>query len=504
VARASPAAVPRYGVVERTFRWNGAGAGNPWEDVRLDVTLVSPARRTVRIEGFYTGGSTWKFRFSPSRTGRWRWRAVIRQGGRRKAFSGAFHVVRGNSPGFVRPSPYNRFRWTFSDRSPYYPLGIGDCIQDGDGSGSPLDNWGLDGGFRTPGDNEGTTAGIDKYFSAYQAAGVNLFRWSVDNCSFALAQTIDPAGNRYLVQEGRWGDTLVRKLRQYGFRVYMVVFGSNVPFAQDPTGPQLAAVDRYVKYVVDRYGPYVDFWELMNEASASTAWYDQVAGYLRRIDPYHHPISTSYERPDLPVIDIDSPHWYESEAEGDSDAVTAQHFAGWKAAGKPVIVGEQGNAGQNWDPVSATRMRVRAWTAFFVEGSLIFWNSSFAKDYKNPTTANIYLGPEERGYLRVLTGFTTGFDPRARMASVSVSDTGAARGYALRGPRQYALYLHATSGQDSPTSGLTVRIDPATRGTAQWVSPATGDVLATRRVDSGAQTLEVPAFTTDVALRVRP
>src|SRR5207244_4621335 len=86
LARASPVAIPRYGVVERAFRANGAGAGNPWEDVRLDATLVSPSHRRVRIGGFYDGGSTWKFRFSPPEAGRWRWRAVMRGGRRRKAF----------------------------------------------------------------------------------------------------------------------------------------------------------------------------------------------------------------------------------------------------------------------------------------------------------------------------------------------------------------------------------------------------------------------------------
>jgi len=50
-----------------------------------------------------------------------------------------------------------------------------------------------------------------------------------------------------------------------------------------------------------------------------------------------------------------------------------------EADGKPVIVGEQGNAGMNWDPRSAVRMRIRAWTALFREIGLVFWNTSESK-----------------------------------------------------------------------------------------------------------------------------
>src|SRR5205807_3211867 len=126
-----------------------------------------------------------------------------------------------------------------------------------------------------------------------------------------------------------------------------------------------------------------------------------------------------------------------------SDADAWQRMTAWKQAGKPVVVGEQGNADQNWDPTSGLRMRLRAWTAFFAEGSLILWNSSFAKDYQNAGAANIYLGPEERGYLAVLQRFTRGFDPRATIASLAISDPGRVRGYALRGPSGYAAYLVA-------------------------------------------------------------
>lgn len=468
--------------------------------MNVTLRLTSPSRRRYRIGGFYSGRNRWQARFSPSRLGRWSWRARISDGRRKANFHGAFRVVRSRQKGVVRRSRYNRFRWTFADGSPYYPLGIGECLLDPDRSGSPLDNWGLDGGFR-----QGTAhppgVGIRTYLRAYARAGVNLFRWSVDTCGFRLHRSIGAGGNVYLAREGRFGDRLVQSLRRHGLRVYMTIFGDDPPFAGGATPSQIAAVKRYVKYVVDRYGAYVDFWELMNEAKATNAWYAEVAGHLRKVDPYRHPISTSYERPDLRFIDISSPHWYESESEFASDRVTRDRMRQWKRAGKRVVVGEQGNTGQNWDPRSALRMRLRAWTAFFSEGTLIFWNTSFAKDYRG-AVANIYLGPKERGYLRVLQRFTAGFDRRAAMTSVGISKSELVRGSALRGPAAYAAYLHAYTNHSTPTSGVRVTIDPKAPGTAVWISPATGKVLGRKSVRAGRQELRVPPFVTDVALKV--
>ena len=261
------------------------------------------------------------------------------------------------------------------------------------------------------------------YFGAYSAGGVNLFRWSVDNCSYKLWNTIAEAGNSYLAPEGQAGDTLVRTLRQYNMRAYMTFFGNAAPFSSNPTTAQLNAVKRYVKYIVDRYGAYVDFWELMNETTASATWYDQVAQYLRSIDPYQHPISTSWEQPTQARIEINSPHWYQTEPQTEIDLYPAWKFADWKSAGKPVIVGEQGNATCNWDATSGERMRIRAWSSFFNEGSLIFWNTGYSKNFcANP--ANIYLGPEERGYLKTLQAFTNGFSTKAAMTRNHVGQFG--------------------------------------------------------------------------------
>lgn len=498
--------VPCYDIFEQTFAWDSASYANPWEQVRLTMTCTSPTGQQTALGGFYYGPNTWKARFAPAQTGNWSWQAELSDGIKTKRWSGSFRVIPSAWPGFVRLNPQNPFRWVFDDGTSYNPIGIGDSIPDIDKNGVLLNRWGLDGDFRPRGTHkDGRSVDIDTYFKAYHDAGVNLFRWSVDNCAFNLYKTIDPSGNVYLVNEGIAGDELVRTLRQYDMRVYMVIFGFNPPFAGHgaPPAEQYDAIKRYVKYVVDRYGAYVDFWELMNEATASEEWYREIADYLRRIDPYHHLISTSWKKPERADIDINSPHWYQRESEFESDAVTWAKMRDWKRFNKPVIVGEQGNQVQNYDDHSGVRMRLRSWTAFFAEGVLIFWNSSFAKDYKNPEAANIYLGPEERGYLKVLQDFTRGFDPRAIMTDVQVNDPSRVRAYALKSPSTYAAYLHAYTDHDKSTTGVQITIDLPRCGMATWIEPSSGRVMGRQNVDAGRQTLSVPPFTIDAALKVK-
>lgn len=513
--------IPRYSVFEQTFDWNSTGYSNPWEQVTVSMTLMAPNGRPITVGGFYYAPNTWKARFAPAQTGDWSWQTVISDGTKAAKNSGRFSVGESDWPGFVRSNPNNKFRWVFDNGASYSPIGIGDCINDTDKNGSPLDDWGFDGVFRPAGQELGRQTDIDTYLKAFSGAGVNLFRWSVNNCAFNLYQKIEADGNAYFLDQGRWGDQLVQKLRQYGLRTYMVLFSSDPPGggaktphqashqAPQPTplhaaqgAAQYEAVKRYVKYVVDRYGAYVDFWELANEATVSDEWYGQVTPYLRSIDPYQHAISTSWEKPNLAGIDIDSPHWYQKESEFASDQETWQRFAEWKTANKPVIVGEQGNQVQNWDEQSGLRMRLRSWTAFFAEGVLVFWNTSSAKDYRNSDAANIYLGPAERSYLKVLQDFTRGFDPRARITTVQVNDSNRVRGYALTAPGSYTAYMHAFTNHSSATTGISVAVEPQAAGSAVWIEPASGRVLGMQAVPAGRQTLSVPAFVIDAALKI--
>jgi len=411
--------------------------------------------------------------------------------------------VRSDSPGFVRESRFNAARWIFSDGTPYYPIGINDCTTAAFGRG-PLNQWSIEGGFRQAGDHGASeVVSMAEYMRAYGQA-FDLFRWGPDNCSFPLYATIAPSGNSYSLIGGRMADRLFQALRRHGFRIEMVLFGNRPPFADsDLDSGQRAALQRYLRYVVNRYGAYVDYWELMNEARATTTWYDTALRYLRSIDPYRHPIGTNFSRPDLDGIDFGADHWYESERPVDSDKRTWEVIRGSSARkfGKPVLIDEQGNIGQNWDPTSAERLRIRSWTSFFAEGTLVFWNASFAKDYINKdAAANVYIGRIERGYLRTLKRFTSRFDVRAKVVAPVITGQGV-RGYGLVGPADAALYL-VSSDRTRPKTGVLVTVPIQRGGIGKWIAPRSGRVLSSLRVQTGQQTLRVPAFNVDVAFKL--
>lgn len=164
------------------------------------------------------------------------------------------------------------------------------------------------------------------------------------------------------------------------------------------------------------------------------------------------------------------------------------------------MFGEQGNAEQNWDPQSALRMRLRSWTAFFEEGTLIFWNSSFAKDYKSSGAANIYLGPTERRYIHNLQSFASGADPNLTPFNPQTSNP-AVRAYGLQSDGTVLIYLHHFASHGYPAvSNLTINFRAP--GKAAWIDPASGKTLSSFGIKSGNQVITTPAFKVDLALRI--
>ena len=135
------------------------------------------------------------------------------------------------------------------------------------------------------------------------------------------------------------------------------------------------------------------------------------------------------------------------------------------------------------------------------EAALVFWNTSGTKDY-TANAGNVYIGTQERGYIRVLASYVHGFDPRAKVVSAAVTGATGLRAYALRGPREYGLYLVDGTSHTQTVTGAKVVVDPARPGRATWIDPSTGRTLATGAVPAGRQTLTAPGFTTDVALKV--
>jgi hypothetical protein len=542
--------VPPYEVLEITFL-HANEYPNPFSDVTIDVVFTSPSGRQVQVGGFHYGSlekpeirvtpaqgrggnrveyvldkqDTWKARFASSELGRWTYSYTFTNAdGQSATGNGEFACVesRVRNPGFLRQDPNNPFRWVFDDGSPFYPIGLQDCWGDGEGNGSALAACSMEGPFRTDRTNlvelppgplyvrgpSNNPQNGDVYFRLFSQCGFNLYRFSQQNCSYVLYRDLD----HYLPQQAIMTDELLRRARSYGLRMMYGLFGYQKVFSEEPDNTEgLEKVKRFIKYSVDRWGAYVDVWEFLNEQKADERWYEVMVPYLRSLDPYHHPITTSWEKPELPGIEVNAPHWYQGVDGGlNSDQTTASRAANWKKHGKPVIVGEHGNhvpndkprppgVGGVWDAGSALRMRIRNWTAFFSEIAFIFWNTSYARDGH---FMNIWLGPQEREYVRAMQDFSFRLGPGLRMVEVSVSDPQAVRAYGLASDRTAGAYLHHYASHETPVTGLTLTLDVPQGAQAYWYSPEDASILGTADLDPGRQTLPVPEFTVDIALLI--
>ena len=530
IERNVPAKVPRHGLLELSFQHNGNYSNN-FFDVDLEAVLKSPSGVKHRVKGFYYGRDLWNLRFRPDEEGLWTYSfKFIGLGGFQKQGTGSFVCMPSNENGPVRRSSDNHFRWVFADGKPYFPIGLQDCIFM---DGSRLKDIVIDGETQK---QSGRGVSTDEYVAIYGQSGFNLFRFSQKNCSYSLLDDLD----HYRVPESIATDELLSSARKNGLRIIFGFFGFYAKqqndiralnilerATNDALGRRMEAInapedqelmqkeERFVAYCIARWGVYVDFWELLNERHASDQWTSVMADYVRSVDPDHKPVSTSWEKPNLPAIDIDAPHWYESENELNSDLRVQQLADKWKQWQKPVIVGEEGNTGMNWDPRSGVRMRIRSWTALFQEISLIFWNTSWSKAgmfggrYTPGTGANIYLGPEERGYIRVLHDFSSRLGPGVRMAPVSVlASPDLVRAYGLVSRHTVGIYLQHAGNHTARVQNVEIGIDFASLDERQligeWIDPATGTVISRIKIASGVSRLEAPPFQIDLALLVTP
>lgn len=544
--------VPPYEVFELTFKHENDYA-NPFLHVTIDITFATPSGKKVRVGGFHYGSSSppkiqvrtvdtprgrrqvvdyvfdshdlWKARFAPAELGEWTYSYVFANAqGQKATGEDAFTCVEGrvHNPGFVRQNPDNPFRWVFDDGSPYFPIGLQEGWGDWDGTGTALDTKSMEGPFRTDRTNlvelppgplyvrgpSMNPQNADVYARRHSRCGFNLYRFSQRNNTYNLYRDLD----HYMVQEAVMTDEILQHLRKYGFRIFYGIFGFGKVFNDEPGNAEaMAKVKRFIKYGVDRWGAYVDIWEFLNEQKADTGWYEIVTPYLRSIDPYRHPITTSWERPELEGIELSAPHWYQRVDSGlTSHKLTADRAARYKQFGKPVIVGEHGNSvgrdkprpvgvGGVWDAGSAVRMRIRNWTALFHEISFVFWNTSYARDGH---FMNIWLGPQERQYIRAMQDFAYRLDNNIRMVPVTVSVPEQVTAYGLASNERAAVYMCHFTDHKTPVRGVTVSLAVPAAARGYWYAPENGAILRTFDAPAGRGSFEAPPFAIDLALLI--
>ncbi|MBD3421819.1 MAG: DUF5060 domain-containing protein [Chitinivibrionales bacterium] len=488
--------VKRYDVYEHTITHSSSAISNVWEDVTVAVKLTAPSGKTFSIGGFYYDTNTWKFRFSPNETGTWNWEYSINSSGKK---SGTFNCVASDNPGCIKLNPDNPYRWVHDNGEPFYVFGTQDCIEFSKYSFNELaeKNW-------KAGGSDNLT--FDEYLDVFQACGFNLWRLNNGNCSPKLIVKLDPAGNSYDAKIGRLFDKYAQKIRAHGMRIFNVIFEWSIPFAKETSNTaKMDALKRYVTYFINRYGAYTDFWELANEYKAkdyNDKLIDILAEHVKKVDPYQPSfVSVSWQRDDIASLDIISPHAYISPQPASFETGLLNKINQWKKKNKPIIYGELGNYNCSHENLSTFRWRVIMWSLFFSEASGIFWHQH-STDYCPNSAANLYLHPDLQKYFKYYTDWRAGFDSKAKPGNVSTTVDNV-RIYSLTGPKHYGLYIFDYSSYDKIRTGLKVTIAPQGTGSGTWANPKTGeDIDSFIITKSGAQTVTVPDFKADIALKI--
>ncbi len=282
-------------------------------------------------------------------------------------------------------------------------LGINDCF-----NSIPVDGGlGFDGGCRrAAGDCDGPDGVGEKfaplvvYSKAYRDAGFNTFRVS-------RGGACNPADPEVLIP-------YMRQLKLDGWAVWLSLYDVNdAIFGTEFTRPLTPAESAIVtKNLVQRFSPYVDIWEVSNEARPSVDWVLAVTDAIRANDPLHRPISISWNDASYAsFVDLNSPHWYSADPDIPEALHNSMSLEFQKMPSKPIVYGEIGNSGQNWSKKNVSRVHDFIVTAFSEGVGLIFWNTSNSRDYQ-AEAANIYLGPEERAEVQRLLGIVPTPPPR--------------------------------------------------------------------------------------------
>jgi hypothetical protein len=505
--------VGRYEVFEFTMESAEAFA-NPFAEARMSAEFRGPDGRRIAVAGFYYGGNKWVVRFAPPAAGRWTVRARLagKKGATERA--GAFECAASARRGFLRISKRNPYRLEWDDGTPFYPVGIQTCglLQTG------MDGPAADGSWRT--------VPIETWMQAF-AGATNLTRWQLGagtkaGCAWPVIP-VDGAPDRYDTELAEKIDRILAAQRAHGAAQILVPFqdmslGSRDKTAfgavQDVTGykslkaANLPLQEAYLRYIVARWGAYVDIWELFNEdGSAPVDYLARLAATVREADPYRHPITTNYTRSGEPWCEIATWHGYVRMPAAGVDEWIAAMVGRYKSYGKPVLNTEFGNKGtlSNVDPV---KWRVAVWSAFMSESNVLFWDMSGRKTEPRDTqsNSNAYLGADSRQHFRVFHEFTRGLPVDLRPVEASYTWHGDVRVYALSNGRTGVLYVHHFADHARPYQRKErdyIQMGPG-RFRLTWVDPGDGRVVKTDMRETAQPYLffETPPVTVDLACRV--
>jgi hypothetical protein len=276
-AATAPDTAERWGILECTLR--GPSDGNPFVDVQL-LAVFDHGDHRVEVPGFYDGGGVYRIRFMPDEPGAWHYQTKSN----RLELTGKAGDFTVTPPGKGNHGPvrvHATYHFAYADGTPYV------CV------GTTIYNW-LD----TPDDVQEQT------LRTLAASPFNKARMLLTQQPTAYKRTFPPplwpfAGapphdwdlTRFNPEYFRHYEKRIAQLRDLGVEADLIMFN---PYGKWGFEKMDAAGDeRYVRYVVARFGAYRNvWWSLANEydflrAKREADW-DRLGTLVQQCDPYNH------------------------------------------------------------------------------------------------------------------------------------------------------------------------------------------------------------------------
>ncbi len=240
----------------------------PYADVELRAEYRSPkGGRTKVMPSFWDGGGRFVLRFSPDHEGRWDYRLISNIAALNKR-TGSFEALPAETPGFIEVFNTRYFRHTLTN-SPHFWLG--DSLLEM--AKMPWDD------FEATANRRAEQGFTHIRALAIPALGTGGKAFSADG---------EPD-----VEHFRELDRRVAHLHRLGMVTDLVLGNSGDEL--EGLFPRLRDRDRYIRYLCARYAAYSVTWQILLEWESHAAGgklLGQLAGSLRKHDPYDHPRST--------------------------------------------------------------------------------------------------------------------------------------------------------------------------------------------------------------------
>lgn len=477
---------------------------NKFTDLKIEATFKQKnENKKIKTKGFYYDNNTWKVRFIAPKTDDYDYQVKIKSPYFSKKIKGNIYLEKGNPEKLTVSG--NLF--TINNKNIFFPIGIQPTFLDRNYNGSLIEELPDSSSTEPVQDLKNYSfLKLDEFLNTYKnEAGMNVFRYGPDNWAPALLKSSNIENIIFDINGGKFGDILLTKLKEKNFKIIMTIFGFHPPYItkEEITKKEnQEALKAYLNYVIARFSPYVDMWELSNEAEANYKWYEIVIDYLKNNDPYQHPISTNWETSSAKQTDFLSIHWYNTDKNDPGFLSGEINYLNNKYSNpnQPILISEFGFKNYSYFEGSAESIRIMSWLSAFQQMGIIFWNQGQNGIFENPNNANVYLGPIERSYLLSLNNFLTQDLSLPLETEVVIIPGLEAQGYFLKNKDTTLAYFLKTNKNREEKAYININFQKD--ALFQWIDPKTNEVIEEKMFKEGRFDILIPHFEVDLAMKI--